>query len=62
MARFAEDEIELRRNVSWAAFEALLADKDESVAPRACYLDGRLELVTPSRDHEKHIGDIQVRP
>ncbi len=58
MARFAEDRVELRRNVSWNAFEALLADKDENVVPRVCYLDGRLELVTPSRGHEKHTSWI----
>lgn len=51
--RFPEDEVELRRDVSWAEFEALLAAKGEAAAPRVHYLDGVLEAVTPSRGHER---------
>jgi Uma2 family endonuclease len=61
--RFPEDRVELRREVSWAAFEQFLDEKDEAVVPRVCYLDGVLELVTPSRGHEKHgawIGALVV--
>lgn len=54
MARFAEDRIELRRDVSWPDLERLLAAKVDHVSPRVHYLDGVLELVTPSRGHEKH--------
>lgn len=54
MARLDEDEVELRRDVSWAELEALLARKGDSSAPRIHYLDGVLEVVTPSRGHERH--------
>ena len=43
----------VRRNVSWAAFERYMARKGERSVPRITYLDGVLELVTPSRGHEK---------
>ena len=52
MAGF-EDELEVRHGVSWTDFEQYLVDKDERVVPRVTYLDGVLELVTPSRGHEK---------
>jgi Uma2 family endonuclease len=58
MARFADDRVELRHGVPWDSFEAFLANKDERVTPRVCYLDGVLELVTPSRGHEKHTSWI----
>jgi Uma2 family endonuclease len=63
MARFPEDRVELRRDVSWAGFERFIEEKDEAVVPRVCYLDGVLELVRPSRGHEKHgawIGALVV--
>ena len=43
----------VRRGVSWEAFERYLRRKGERVVPRLAYLDGVLELVTPSRGHEK---------
>lgn len=51
--RIADDRVELRRKVSWAEFEAFLADKGECRIPRVHYLDGVLETVTPSRGHER---------
>lgn len=54
MARFADDRIEIKRGLSWTGFERFLDEKDERVVPRVCYLDGVLELVTPSYGHEKH--------
>lgn len=39
-------------NVSWKDYEALLAMRGESGGVRIAYLDGELELMTPSRDHE----------
>jgi Uma2 family endonuclease len=57
MAGFA-DELEVRREVTWADFEQLLADKGERSVPRITYLDGVLELVTPSRGHEKQASWI----
>jgi Uma2 family endonuclease len=40
-------------NVSWSDYEAQLALRGESPVPRLAYLDGVLELVSPSRDHER---------
>lgn len=60
MARFADDRVELRRNVPWDAFEAFLSDKEDHRIPLVSYLDGKLELVTPSRGHEKHTSWIGV--
>lgn len=38
--------------VSWGGYESLLRERAESKAVRLAYLDGELELVSPSRDHE----------
>jgi Uma2 family endonuclease len=38
--------------VSWQAYEALLAWRAESSRPRMTYLEGELELMSPSRSHE----------
>jgi Uma2 family endonuclease len=38
--------------MSWQAYEALLAWRGESSAVRMTYLEGELELMTPSIDHE----------
>jgi Uma2 family endonuclease len=38
--------------LSWADFESFLAMRGES-GPRVTYLEGTLELMSPSRDHEK---------
>jgi Uma2 family endonuclease len=39
-------------NVSWETFELLLAAKGERRRPKVTYLDGALELMSPSTDHE----------
>lgn len=38
--------------VSWAEFERRLARKHDRRVPLMAYLDGELELVSPSEDHE----------
>jgi Uma2 family endonuclease len=38
--------------VSWQAYEALLAWRGEGSVPRLTYLSGELELMSPSLDHE----------
>ncbi len=38
--------------VTWAQYEALLAMRGESSALRVTYLDGELEIMAPSTDHE----------
>ena len=48
-------------DVSWAQYEALLAELGDSLAYRVNYLDGVLEIVAPSRRHETgktRIGDL----
>jgi len=37
---------------TWADFEAVLAVRGDRSSPRMTYLDGAIELVSPSRDHE----------
>jgi Uma2 family endonuclease len=39
--------------VTWAHFEALLALRGDASAPRISYLDGAMELMSPSKDHER---------
>jgi Uma2 family endonuclease len=39
--------------VSWAHFEAELAFRGNTSSPRISYLDGTMELISPSRDHER---------
>lgn len=39
--------------VSWAHYEAHLAMRGEGSVPRIAYLRGTLELMSPSRDHER---------
>jgi len=39
--------------VSWEAYEALAASRGESSVPRMTYLEGELELMTPSLDHDE---------
>jgi Uma2 family endonuclease len=38
--------------IRWQDYESLLAMRDESSGTRVTYLDGELELMTPSIDHE----------
>jgi Uma2 family endonuclease len=60
----ANDDHEERRmisNVSWADYEALLADLGDSNGYRVAYLDGVLEIMSPSRRHEtgkSRIGNL----
>jgi len=39
--------------VPWSNFEAQLALRGENPVPRIAFLDGVLELVSPSKDHER---------
>lgn len=43
----------VRYNVPWAHFEAELALRGDAPVPRMAYLDGALELMSPSKDHER---------
>ncbi len=39
--------------VPWSHYEAQLAFRGDSSSPRIAYLDGAMELMSPSRDHER---------
>jgi Uma2 family endonuclease len=39
-------------NLDWDRFEQLLAIRGDRSQPRMAYLDGAIELMSPSRDHE----------
>lgn len=43
----------IMRNVPWSAYEAQLALRGDNPVPRVAYLDGAMELMSPSRDHER---------
>jgi Uma2 family endonuclease len=47
------DQRVLVHGVSWAQYEAHLAMRGERSVPRIAYLRGTLELMSPSRDHER---------
>jgi Uma2 family endonuclease len=40
--------------VPWSHYEAQLALRGEVSSPRIAYLDGALEIMTPSKDHERN--------
>lgn len=40
-------------NVPWSAYEAQLALRGDAPVPRVAYLDGAMELMSPSREHER---------
>lgn len=48
----ADDRIVLY-NVPWSHFEIQLAMRGDASAPRMAYLDGVLELMSPSKGHER---------
>lgn len=39
--------------VPWASYTAQMALRGEAAVPRITYLDGAMELMSPSRDHER---------
>jgi Uma2 family endonuclease len=40
-------------HVPWSHFETMLALRGDVAGPRMAYLDGMLELMSPSKDHER---------
>jgi Uma2 family endonuclease len=47
--------------MTWSGFETILALRGERSSPRMTYLDGVLEIMSPSREHEylkTHIGAL----
>jgi Uma2 family endonuclease len=47
------DQRVVMHNVPWSHYEALLALRGDRSAPRMSFLDGAVELMSPSRDHER---------
>ena len=47
-----EDHFVYLRDVSWADYRRLLAIRGEHSAPRISYLEGDVEIMSPSRGHE----------
>jgi Uma2 family endonuclease len=52
VVRRSVDQRVVLHGVSWDDFESLLAIRGESAAVRVTYLEGELELMSPSQDHE----------
>src|SRR6185436_15251875 len=48
-----DDERVVMHNVPWSEFENQLAKRGDVSAPRMAYLDGTLELLLPSKGHER---------
>ena len=46
------DSIVVFHDVSWKNYEHLLRIRGENPVPRISYLDGEVEMMTPSKDHE----------
>jgi Uma2 family endonuclease len=47
------DSIVVLHNVSWEDYERVLEIRGDHSAPRIQYLEGELEIMSPSRDHEQ---------
>ena len=47
------DEHVLLHNVSWDQYVALAESRGESASPRLTFLEGKLEIMSPSGDHER---------
>lgn len=56
-----EDQIVVLHGVSWADYERILAVRGDASVPRLNYVEGELELMTPSWPHEsikRRIGQL----
>jgi Uma2 family endonuclease len=47
------DQRVILHGVPWSHYEVLLALRGEAPVPRLTYLEGELELMSPSKDHER---------
>src|SRR5689334_3504067 len=47
------DHFVILHDVSWEDYERLLEIRGEKSAPRIHYLEGELEIMSPSKDHEQ---------
>jgi Uma2 family endonuclease len=46
------DQVVVLRNIPWEQYDALCDARKDSAGPRMAYLDGTLEIMSPSRKHE----------
>ena len=46
------DQIVVLRGIPWEQYDALCVAREDSAGPRMAYLDGVLEIMSPSRRHE----------
>jgi Uma2 family endonuclease len=53
-----DDRIVVLRGATWADYQRLLEVRGEVSTPRMAYLEGMLEIKTPSRQHERLKFDI----
>jgi Uma2 family endonuclease len=53
-----EDHFVHLRGATWVDYERVLAIRGDHTAPRIAYLDGTLEIMSPSRSHESIKSDI----
>jgi Uma2 family endonuclease len=47
-----EDHIVVLYDTTWADYERLLEIRGDQSAPRICFLEGAIEIMSPSRSHE----------
>ena len=47
-----EDKIVVLRGLRWSDYQRMLEVRGDAAVPRLAYLDGELEIMTPSRPHE----------
>ena len=55
------DHIVVLHDVSWDDYERILEIRGDHFAPRISYLEGEVEIMSPSKDHEiigSHIGHL----
>jgi hypothetical protein len=57
------DQIITFHRVSWEDYERMLEIRGDKSAPRITYLEGELEIISPSKDHEQisRSSDISSR-
>ena len=47
-----EDKIVVLRGLRWSDYQRMLEVRGDAAVPRLAYMDGELEITTPSRPHE----------
>jgi len=52
LERLPDDDVIVLRDATWADYQRLLELRGERPVPRITYLEGAIELMTPSRPHE----------